>query len=95
MGYVPCLEVNGEPLSAHFFAQSSWATYAMGYERSVVKVDKSAPLELLGPLGCGIQTGAGAVFNILNPKGGSMTDAQMAAAATSTFAPPWLNNTSS
>ena len=35
------------------------------------------------------------LYNILNPKGGSMTDAQMAAAATSTFAPPWLNNTSS
>jgi aryl-alcohol dehydrogenase len=65
------LSANGEPLSAHFFAQSSWATYAMGYERSVVKVDPTAPLELLGPLGCGVQTGAGAVFNILNPKAGT------------------------
>jgi aryl-alcohol dehydrogenase len=64
------LSANGEPLSAHFFAQSSWATHAMGYERSVVKVDPSAPLELLGPLGCGVQTGAGAVFNVFNPKAG-------------------------
>ncbi len=29
----------------------------------MVKVRKDAPLELLGPLGCGIQTGAGAILN--------------------------------
>jgi len=36
-----------------------------------VKVRKDAPLELLGPLGCGIQTGAGAVLNVLKPEKGS------------------------
>src|ERR1700691_669318 len=49
----------------HFFGQSSFSTYALANQRSVVKVPKEAPLELLGPLGCGIQTGAGAVMNAL------------------------------
>lgn len=31
---------------------------------------KDAPLEMLGPLGCGIQTGAGAVFNIFDLRPG-------------------------
>jgi aryl-alcohol dehydrogenase len=48
-----------------FFGQSSLATYALCYDRNVIKVRKDAPLELLGPLACGIQTGAGAVFNAL------------------------------
>jgi aryl-alcohol dehydrogenase len=49
----------------HFFGQSSFSTYAIANERNVVKVPKEAPLEVLGPLGCGIQTGAGAVMNAL------------------------------
>jgi PAS domain-containing protein len=43
--------------------QSSFATYALANERNVVKVSSEVPLERLGPLGCGIQTGAGAVMN--------------------------------
>ncbi|MFC4122117.1 zinc-binding dehydrogenase [Nonomuraea zeae] len=39
--------------------------------RNVVKVDEDARLELLGPLGCGVQTGAGAVLNSLDPPAGS------------------------
>ncbi|MGA9007529.1 MAG: zinc-binding dehydrogenase [Xanthobacteraceae bacterium] len=49
----------------HFFGQSSFGTYALAHERTVVKVPKDAPLERLGPLGCGIQTGAGSVMNAL------------------------------
>jgi aryl-alcohol dehydrogenase len=49
----------------HFFGQSSFATYALATERNVVKVPNDLPLELLGPLGCGLQTGAGAVLNSL------------------------------
>jgi len=49
----------------HFFGQSSFATYSLANERNVVKVPKNLPLELLGPLGCGLQTGAGAVMNSL------------------------------
>ncbi|AZB91304.1 MULTISPECIES: NAD(P)-dependent alcohol dehydrogenase [Acinetobacter calcoaceticus/baumannii complex] len=49
----------------HFFGQSSFATYAISRENNAVKVTQDVPLELLGPLGCGIQTGAGAVINAL------------------------------
>lgn len=65
------LSVGGGPVHSHFFGQSSFATYAVAYERNVVPVDRTAPLELLGPLGCGIQTGAGAVLNSLHPHAGS------------------------
>jgi aryl-alcohol dehydrogenase len=50
-----------------FFAQSSFATYAVATQRNTVKVDPSIPLSLLAPLGCGVQTGSGVVFNRLKP----------------------------
>lgn len=62
---------DGEPVGSHFFGQSSFAAKANVNRRSVVKVPKEAPLELLAPLGCGIQTGAGAVLNVLDPEAGS------------------------
>ncbi|MFB6251603.1 MAG: alcohol dehydrogenase catalytic domain-containing protein [Halobellus sp.] len=60
-----------EELSGRFFGQSSFATHAVATERNVVTVDDDVPLELLGPLGCGVQTGAGAVINTLDPQAGS------------------------
>lgn len=54
-----------------FFGQSSFGTYTIAHERNVVKVDKDVDLALLGPLGCGIQTGSGAVLNRLQPEAGS------------------------
>ncbi|QSX00152.1 NAD(P)-dependent alcohol dehydrogenase [Haloterrigena alkaliphila] len=62
---------DGERLSGRFFGQSSFATHAIATERNVVPVGDDVPLELLGPLGCGIQTGAGAVLNSLEPSAGS------------------------
>ncbi|MEP6343789.1 MAG: NAD(P)-dependent alcohol dehydrogenase [Maricaulaceae bacterium] len=58
-------------VSSHFFCQSSFATYALAYERNVVKVPDDVPLELMGPIGCGVQTGVGAVLNSLDAKEGS------------------------
>jgi aryl-alcohol dehydrogenase len=55
----------GGEVHGHFFGQSSFATYALATERNVVKVPNDLRLELLGPLGCGLQTGAGAVLNSL------------------------------
>lgn len=55
-------------IGAHFFGQSSFATYSVANTRNVVKVREDAPVQLLGPLGCGVQTGAGAVFNLLKPR---------------------------
>lgn len=49
-------------LHAHFFGQSSFATYALAHQRNTVKVPSDLPLDILGPLGCGLQTGAGAIL---------------------------------
>lgn len=64
------LAQDGEAL-ATFFGQSSFATYAIAKSRNAVKVDPEVDLALLGPLGCGIQTGAGTVLNRLKPEFGS------------------------
>ncbi|AZG46802.1 NAD(P)-dependent alcohol dehydrogenase [Gordonia insulae] len=61
---------DGKDLGGHFFGQSSFAQHAIVDERSVVKVDSAAPLDLLAPLGCGVQTGVGAVWNVLQPRPG-------------------------
>src|SRR3984885_5275013 len=55
----------GSEVIHYYQGQSSFATHAVIRERSVVKVPKEAPLEMLAPLGCGIMTGAGAVINSL------------------------------
>jgi aryl-alcohol dehydrogenase len=66
-----CACGNDHAIHDHFFGQSSFSTYTIANERNVVKVAKQAPLELLGPLGCGIQTGAGSVLNALKIEAGS------------------------
>ena len=58
-------------VASNFFGQSSFASLALTYEANVVRVDPSLPVELLGPLGCGIQTGAGGVMRSLAAKPGS------------------------
>jgi aryl-alcohol dehydrogenase len=56
------LSQKGTRIGGSFFAQSSFATHAIVPERTAVKVDRDVPLHLLGPLGCGIITGAGSVI---------------------------------
>lgn len=58
---------DGEELNGHFFGQSSFATYSITSADSLVKVPEGVPLELLGPLACGLATGAGAVLNEARP----------------------------
>lgn len=55
----------GGEIASRWFGQSTFATHALATARNAVVVDRELPLELLGPLGCGIQTGAGAVLNTL------------------------------
>lgn len=62
------LSQDGQPVNSSFFGQSSLATFALCYDRNIIKVRKDAPLQLLGPLACGIQTGAGAILNVLKVK---------------------------
>lgn len=54
-----------------FFGQSSFAEFALANEGNVVRVREDVPLEILGPLGCGVQTGAGAVINTLRASAGT------------------------
>ena len=61
----------GMPVHGSFFQQSSFATHALATERNVTKLPDDMPLELAGPLGCGIQTGAGAVLNTLAAQPGT------------------------
>lgn len=57
------IRLNGKGISSAFFQQSSFATRAVVFEHSVVKVDTKQPAEMLAALPCGVQTGAGAVLN--------------------------------
>ncbi len=54
-----------------FFGQSSFASHALVTERNIVKVPKDVPVEMLGPLGCALQTGVGGIFYSLKVKPGS------------------------
>jgi aryl-alcohol dehydrogenase len=67
----PTLHRDGQALHGHFFGQSSLATRALASASSVTKVPREAPLELLGPLACGVQTGAQSVLNVLRPEPGT------------------------
>ncbi|HTJ69490.1 MAG TPA: NAD(P)-dependent alcohol dehydrogenase [Actinospica sp.] len=62
---------DGGAIGGHFFGQSSFAQHALADERSVIKVDPDADLDVLAPLGCGVQTGFGSVWNILRPEAGA------------------------
>jgi aryl-alcohol dehydrogenase len=64
------LSKNGRPVYGAFFQQSSFGSFTVTQERYAVKVRNDAPLELLGPLACSGQTGAGAVFNVMKPSPG-------------------------
>lgn len=50
-----------------FFGQSSFARHALAYADNCVVVDRGLDLSLLAPFGCGFQTGAGTVLNVLRP----------------------------
>jgi Zn-dependent alcohol dehydrogenase len=62
---------NNQDLFSNFFGQSSFAKIAVVSKSSVVRVPPTTDLQLFAPLGCGMQTGAGAVLNTLNVRPGS------------------------
>lgn len=67
-GTTSLVDAGGHRVTSHFFGQSAFATYANVPTRSVVKVRTDVPLEVLAPLGCGVQTGAGTVLKVLEPR---------------------------
>lgn len=64
-------QLNGQAVSSFFFGQSSFAERALVHQRNAIRIDRDMPLELAGPLGCGIQTGAGAVMRSLDLAAGN------------------------
>ncbi|GCF95554.1 aryl-alcohol dehydrogenase [Enterococcus florum] len=60
---------DGEEVN-NFFNQSSFSTYSLTDESNIVKISKDVDLRLMGPLGCGLGTGSGAVLSVLQPKVG-------------------------
>jgi aryl-alcohol dehydrogenase len=64
-------DADGNRVGSHFFGQSSFAKHTVAARDSVVKVDQSYDIAKLGPLGCGVQTGAGAILNTLDVQPGS------------------------
>ena len=59
-----------QPIGSNIFGQSAFATYALAHRDNVVRIDSDLPLEVLAPLGCGVQTGAGTVLQTLNVRPG-------------------------
>jgi aryl-alcohol dehydrogenase len=61
------LSRGGDPVFGSFFGQSSLAGHALAYADNCVKVDPELDLTLVAPYGCGFQTGAGTVLNVIRP----------------------------
>ncbi|HEX2199669.1 MAG TPA: NAD(P)-dependent alcohol dehydrogenase [Burkholderiales bacterium] len=62
---------NGEPVHGAFFQQSAFASHALATQRNIVKVPDELPLEQAAAFACGLNTGVGAVLNVLRPAPGS------------------------
>jgi aryl-alcohol dehydrogenase len=58
---------DGAPVFGSFFGQSSLSQHAIAYADNCVVVDRAVDLTLVAPYGCGFQTGAGTVLNVLEP----------------------------
>ncbi|MCG5240545.1 S-(hydroxymethyl)glutathione dehydrogenase/class III alcohol dehydrogenase [Azospirillum doebereinerae] len=54
--------IKGKPI-AHYMGTSTFSEYTVLPEIALAKIDKSAPLEKVCLLGCGVTTGMGAVMN--------------------------------
>lgn len=65
------LSRDGELVHSNFFGQSSFATHCLTYERNVVKIPDDLPFEVASLLGCGVQTGAGAILKSMDCAPGS------------------------
>jgi len=69
-GTSPCAQ-GADTVRGRFCGQSSFATHSIVSARSAIKIVRDYPLELMGPLGCGLTTGVGTVLNALRPPAGS------------------------
>lgn len=70
-GTMSLADEKGADVHCNFFGQSSFGQHAVVASSSMVKVAPDTDLKLYAPLGCGLQTGAGAVLNSLGTTKGS------------------------
>jgi aryl-alcohol dehydrogenase len=59
------LRADDRPVYGSFLGQSSFATHVLAYEDNAVVVGGETDLTIAAPFGCGVQTGAGTVMNVL------------------------------
>jgi len=55
----------------HFMGTSTFSQYTVVHQESVAVINKSAPLDKVNLLGCGVTTGYGAVFNTCKVEAGA------------------------
>ncbi|MFB7720029.1 NAD(P)-dependent alcohol dehydrogenase [Nocardia sp. NPDC056100] len=67
----PVSASDGTSIAARWFGQSSFATHTVVDARNAVVVARDLPLEMLAPLGCSVQTGAGSILIALNVRAGT------------------------
>ncbi len=60
------LMMHGAQVSS-FFGQGAFASHAVVHVNNLIPVSDDIDLKMVAPVGCGIQTGAGAVLNYLRP----------------------------
>ncbi|KAM0791406.1 hypothetical protein ACM66B_005867 [Microbotryomycetes sp. NB124-2] len=59
---------DGKRVHGAFFGQSSFSKHTLAKATSCVRVPAETDLKALAPMGCGMQTGAGAVLNVAQPR---------------------------
>ena len=70
-GSTTCCSFDGADVSSPYFGQSSFAARSVVNGSCAVKISPTDPHDILCCLGCGIQTGAGTILNVLKPSIGS------------------------
>ena len=58
---------DGRAVRSQYFGQSSFSKMSIVNEKCVVKCPYPSNLDIYSPIGCGFQTGAGTVLNVLKP----------------------------
>lgn len=66
-GSSPARLLDGRPVRGQFFGQSSFSRFTVAHEFSVVKCPHPEDMAIYSPMGCGYQTGAGTILNVLKP----------------------------
>jgi aryl-alcohol dehydrogenase len=61
------LDLDGAAVHSHFNGQSSFSEHLICPAHAAIRIESDIPAKLLAPLGCAVQTGAGAVLNALRP----------------------------